>query len=102
MSDSNAARILEAWVQLEEGLRKALPVCAVQPPTQPLELLSALRINGQVGAEEEETVLALREIRNRVAHDPNEPDDDEADAFQEAVTELLASLQPGGGSTPAC
>ena len=102
MPDSNATRILEAWIRLEEGLRKALPVCAVQPPTQPLELLSALRINGQIAVTEEERVLALREIRNRVAHDPDEPADVEAEAFEQAVSELLGSLQRDAGSTPAC
>lgn len=102
MSESNAARILEAWVRLEVGLKAALPVCSVQPPTQPLELLSALRINGQIGAEEEELVLALRETRNRVAHDPDEPEVAEAEAFEAAVAELLGSLRPGGLAGPGC
>lgn len=102
MNTTPATRILDAWIRLEAGLRKALPVCSVQPPTQPLELLSALRINGQIGAEEEEAVLALRETRNRAAHSPDEPPAAEADAFEREVARLLSALLPGDSSSPTC
>ena len=95
---SNADRILHAWVQLERALRDALPVCSVQPPTQPSELLSALRINHRIGADEEARILALREARNRVAHAPGDPPRDEAARFEEEATALRALLSedPGG------
>ena len=91
---SPAGRILEAWVRLEAALRDALPVCSVQPPTQPTELLSALRINHRIGSQEEARVLALRERRNIVAHSPEEPTAQEADHFEEEVDALIATLQP--------
>ena len=100
MSASTADRILNAWVELEGALRKALPVCSVAPPTQPVELLSALRINHAIGEEEEERVLALREIRNRVAHDPAEPSEEEARAFEEDVRALMTFLSTE--KTDAC
>ena len=100
MNQSTATRILEAWIQLENALRAALPVCSVRPPTQPSELLSALRINHQIGHDEEARVLALREIRNRVAHAPSEPSRDEVDRFEEEVEALKAHL--AGGPTEAC
>ncbi len=98
MNQSNANRILEAWVQLEAALRAALPVCSIQPPTQPLELLSALRINGQIGPREEAEVMSLREIRNRVAHDPDEPSIQETEAYEEKVEGLITLL--GTGASP--
>jgi hypothetical protein len=92
MENTPSGRILAAWVKLEEGLRAALPVCSVAPPTQPSELLSALRINGTLGPEEEERIRDLREVRNRVAHDPTDPPEDEAKRFEEAVATLLEGL----------
>ena len=91
---SPANRILEAWIRIETALRDALPVCSIQPPTQPTELLSALRINHVIGPEEEARILALRERRNRVAHSPEEPTAQEADHFNEEVDALIAILQP--------
>jgi len=102
MTESSATRILEAWSRLEAGLRQALPVCAVQPPTQPLEMLSALRINGQLGPDEEEEVLALREIRNRVAHSPEEPEEAAAEEYESKVEDLLSGLGVSGRGGPAC
>jgi hypothetical protein len=93
-ADSPANRILEAWVRLETALRDALPVCSVQPPTQPTELLSALRINHSIGPVEEARVLALRERRNLVAHSPEEPASQEADHFEEEVAALIATFEP--------
>ena len=93
MTETPAHRIMRAWVELEAGLREALPVCAVAPPTQPTELLSALRINRRIGPGEEERVLALREIRNRVAHQPEEPPEDEAVRYEEEVAALRATLE---------
>ena len=92
MNESTATRIMKSWVELEEALRGALPVCSVQPPTQPSELLSALRINHQIGPGEEERILALREIRNRVAHDPEEPSAAEADAYAAEAAALKARI----------
>jgi len=94
-TEPTATRILEAWIHLENALREALPACSVQPPTQPSELLSALRINRQIGQDEETRVLALREIRNRVAHAPDEPSYEEVDRFEKEVEALKAHL-PGG------
>ena len=96
--NSNADRILSAWIRLEQALRDALPVCSVQPPNQPSELLSALRINHRIGAEEEARILALREERNRVAHAPGDPPRDQVDRFEEeaAVLSALLSEDPGG------
>ena len=98
MNGSTATRILEAWTQLETALRAALPVCSFQPPNQPSELLSALRINHQIGPEEEAQILSLREIRNRVAHDPEEPSREEADLFEKEVETLTAHLAGGHGT----
>jgi hypothetical protein len=92
MTDTPADRILNAWVALETALRKALPVCSVAPPTQPSELLSALRIHHRIGTGEEERILALRQTRNRVAHSPEEPSEAEAARFEEEVTRLRAAL----------
>ncbi len=94
-TSSPATRVLEAWVRLESGLRAALPVCSVQPPTQPTELLSALRINHRIGPEEEERILALREARNRIAHSPEDPPQQEADRFDQEVDDLLTRLETG-------
>jgi hypothetical protein len=95
---SNADRILQAWIVLEGALRRALPVCSVQPPTQPSELLSALRINHRIGAEEEARALALRETRNRVAHAPGDPNREEVDWFEAEVAALIAHLSESPGS----
>jgi hypothetical protein len=92
MEASASSRILSAWVELESALRNALPVCSVAPPNQPSELLSALRINHTIGPEEEARILHLREIRNRIAHDPNEPSDPEVDWFEAEVIELKREL----------
>ena len=90
--ESTASRILEAWIRLENVLRSALPVCSVQPPTQPAELLSALRINHRIGPEEEARILALREVRNLVAHNPEEPSSEEAHRFEEETKALVATI----------
>lgn len=95
MNESTANRILEAWIRLENALRASLPVCSVQPPTQPSELLSALRINHQIGPAEEARILALREIRNQVAHAPEEPSDEDARGFEIEVEGLLTGLSSG-------
>ena len=100
MSENTATRILQAWVDLETALRDALPVCSVAPPTQPSELLSALRINHAIGPEAEERISALRETRNQVAHFPEEPSEEEATRFETAVAELKAGIT--GGSGLAC
>lgn len=94
-SPGPADRIMEAWVRLEDGLRSALPVCSVQPPRQPSELLSALRINHRIDSDQESRIQALRAIRNRVAHAPGEPSFQEADRFVEEVADLLAELEAG-------
>jgi len=99
MKETPAHRIMKAWVELEAGLRRALPVCSVAPPTQPTELLSALRINRRIGPEEEGRIMALREIRNRVAHQPEEPPEDEAIRYEEEVAALRTTLEtPPPGS----
>lgn len=98
MSASPAERIMEAWVELEGALRSALPACSVAPPNQPGELLAALRINHRIGREEEERILALREIRNRAAYEPEEPPEEEADRYEAQVAELRARL--AGGTPP--
>jgi len=92
---SPATRVLDAWVRLEAGLRAALPACSVQPPTQPAELLSALRINLRIGPEEEARILALREIRNRIAHTPEEPSVQEAERYEEEAENLMALIKTG-------
>jgi uncharacterized protein YutE (UPF0331/DUF86 family) len=83
---------MEAWIRLETALRKALPVCSIQPPTQPSELLSALRINGRIGPDEESRILALREIRNRVAHGAHDPSPTEANELDQEIDTLTALL----------
>jgi hypothetical protein len=90
---SPATRILKAWIRLEDVLRSALPVCSVQPPTQPAELLSALRINHQIGQDQETRILALREIRNRTAHSPEEPPADEANRFEREAETLMTAIR---------
>jgi hypothetical protein len=89
---------MKSWVVLETSLREALPVCSVAPPTQPSELLAALRINGKIGPEEEARIRALRQKRNRVAHTLEEPPPSDADAFEAAVEEIQAKLrdEPAG------
>ncbi|MBT8397337.1 MAG: hypothetical protein HKO65_08600 [Gemmatimonadetes bacterium] len=91
---SPAARIFEAWARLEAALRNALPVCSVQPPTQPTELLSALRINHLIGPEEERAVLGLREIRTLAAHADEEPTAEKADRYEKDVAAVMAKLNP--------
>jgi uncharacterized protein YutE (UPF0331/DUF86 family) len=100
MGDTPADRILAAWAELESALRRALPACAVAPPTQPSEVLSALRINGMLGPEEEERVMDLRRTRNRVAHQVEEPSPEEVVTYLEEVAALQAALRgaPGGPS----
>ena len=100
MTDSPATRILQAWAELEGGLRAALPFCSVAPPTQPSELLSALRINHRIGPEEEARILALRETRNHAAHAAEDPPDEEADRFEDEVRELMAGLE--GSESQEC
>jgi len=98
MSDEPALRILNAWTELETAMRDALPVCAISPPNQPAELLAALRINHRIGLGEEERIQRLRETRTRVAHDPEEPPEDDADRFEAEVAvlkELLSGSPPG-------
>ena len=98
--EGSAHRIMEAWAELESALRGALPFCSVAPPTQPTELLSALRINHRIGEEEETRILSLREIRTRVAHDPEEPEASVADEYEAEVRRLRAFLD--GGPPEAC
>jgi hypothetical protein len=99
----SAQRILEAWVELERALRSALPVCSVAPPTQPVELLSALRINHRIGEAEEEEIMDLRETRNRVAYDPAEPEEELAREYETRVARVKAILaQALPGPTPTC
>jgi hypothetical protein len=88
-------RILRAWIELEEALRDALPTCSVQPPTQPGELLSALRINREIGPDEEARIQGLREARNRAAHGIRDVTPAEADRFEEEVAALAARLKGG-------
>ncbi|MEJ2542171.1 MAG: hypothetical protein P8188_19780 [Gemmatimonadota bacterium] len=95
-----ATRIMNAWVELEAALRQALPVCSVAPPTQPTELLSALRIGHRIGAEEEERILALRRIRNRAAHALEGPPEEEAAEYEAEVQALGKRL--GGTHPGAC
>lgn len=92
MNREPAARILTAWNDLETHLRSALPVCAVAPPTQPAELLSALRINHSIGHDEEGRIRALREIRTRAAHGVLNPTEGDAAAFEAEVAALRHSL----------
>lgn len=103
MSANAAARIMEAWVELEGALRNALPVCSVAPPNQPGELLAALRINHRIGEAEEVKILELREIRNRVAYRASEPTEKEAARYESRVRRLVEHLAGGPGSDPgAC
>lgn len=90
-----AQRIMEGWIDLEKALRSALPVCSIAPPTQPAELLSALRINHRIGVEEEELILTLRETRNRIAYDPAEPAEERAEEYEAEVARLKVILQEG-------
>ncbi len=99
MHDSPADRILAAWVELESALRRALPACAVAPPTQPSELLSALRMNRVLGPHEEERIMALRQARNRVAHQAEEPSREEADAYLQEVAALMAAVYGDAGKS---
>jgi hypothetical protein len=99
MADSPGARILKSWVDLEAALRGALPVCSVAPPTQPSELLAALRINHSLGPDEEALVRSLREIRTRVAHSGQEPPEAEAAEFEEAVEGIKLRLRQGALGT---
>lgn len=98
MSPSTPERILNAWIELENALRGALPVCSVAPPTQPAELLAALRINHRIDREDEEEILSLRNTRNRVAYQPDEPTEEEADRYEAAVSRLSARLEADSGT----
>ena len=89
---SPALRILSSWSELERALRDALPACSLVPPTQPAELLAALRVIDAIGAEDEAEVTALREIRNRVAHLPEEPSVEEAEAYEARVEDVRRRL----------
>jgi hypothetical protein len=100
MDESPAHRILGAWAELESALRGALPVCAVVPPTQPSELLAALRISGVVGPAEEVRIMALRQTRNRVAHQVGEPSPEETAAYLAEAAALVAALR--GTSDEPC
>jgi len=100
LSDTPATRVLNAWVKLEGALRNALPVCSVSPPTQPTELLYALRINQRIGPEQEAWINILREVRNRVAHAPDEPPEEEVVRYEAEVALLTESLE--GGRWEAC
>jgi len=100
MSPSRAHRILNAWIEIETALRQALPACSVRPPQQPTELLSALRINGRIGPDEEAKILALREIRNHVAHAPDEPTETETNRFLSEVQELKLFLERSQNGAP--
>jgi uncharacterized protein YutE (UPF0331/DUF86 family) len=93
-----AQRILQAWIDLEAALRRALPLCAVAPPTQPAELLAALRVAGRIGPEEEEEVMALREHRNRVAHQPGEPSADEVLRYEIRVAAVKRRITAISGT----
>lgn len=93
MDDSPEGRILAAWNELEAALRATLPVCVVAPPTQPFELLSALRINRVIGPEEEERIMALRQARNRVAHQTADLSPAEVASYRAEVEDLVAHLR---------
>lgn len=95
MSESNAGQIIASWIDLEAAMRDALPFCSVAPPTQPAELLAALRVNRSIGAEEEALIRSLREERNRIAHAEQEPTEEEVRAFMEAVSGLTNKLRRG-------
>lgn len=101
MSEDAAHRIMNAWVELETSLRRALPVCSISPPNQPAELLSALRISHRIGEEEERRILALRELRNRAAYEAEGPSGEAADEFEAEVARLKAHLGDGS-TTPVC
>jgi len=99
MDDSAAASIITAWAELEASLRSALPACSLVPPTQPAELLAALRVNGVLGPREEERIMALRRRRNRVAHGMEEPSAEGAADYLAEVDSLLAALRsPSSGA----
>jgi len=94
MIQEPSARMVAAWVRLENHLRKALPACVVSPPTQPSELLSALRISHAIDAEGEERIRTLRDLRNRAAHGIDHLTEEDAEAFEAEVASLLDSLPP--------
>ena len=98
MSEDAARRIMEAWVELETAMRNALPVCSVSPPNQPTELLAALRINHRIGEGEEQRIVALRELRNRAAYQPEAPSREVADQFEAEVARLKGHLGEAPGA----
>ena len=93
MPEWTAERIAEAWIDLETAMRSALPACSVAPPTQPSELLAALRINRRIGPEEEDQIRTLRNERNRIAHAEEEPTVGQVQAFVEAASRLKEYLR---------
>lgn len=98
MSDSAAEQVLKTWIDLETAMRDALPVCSVAPPTQPAELLAALRVNQRIDAEDEALIRLLREERNRIAHAEQEPAEEEVQSFVEAVAGLKRKLRREGSA----
>jgi len=95
MSDT-AERIVRAWTELEEALRGALPACSIAPPTQPSELVAALRVSGVLGPEDEARVAELREIRLRAAFGGEDLPDEDAARCEEAVRGLVERMRARG------
>ena len=103
-SNTPAERILLAWTDLERALRRALPACSVAPPTQPRELLTALRVNHRVGPQEEAEIIALREMRNWIAHAPEEPSPEEVAQYETRVATVMGrvvAISPEVFGTPS-
>ncbi len=97
MSDAVAERIVRAWGELEDALRGALPVCSVAPPTQPSELVAALRVSGILGPEDEAHIAELRKVRLRAAFGGEEFPEVEAARYEEAVRSLVERVRPRRG-----
>lgn len=91
-SDLAAQEILEAWRELEEALRTRLPSCAPAPPSQPGELVTALRLLGGLGPQEEVEIEELRRERNRVAHTPQAPSRDQVRRYRQRIAVLMERL----------
>ncbi|MFQ5536231.1 MAG: hypothetical protein ACE5GJ_02150 [Gemmatimonadota bacterium] len=92
-ASSPESRIQDAWVRLEAELRSALPVCAVAPPTQVEELLSALRINGVTDPDTEDRVRELRRRRNEAAFAAGMPTVQDAEAFEAEVDAVISRFR---------